>query len=123
MPDSRPGVDTRIACLTALAPARTSGLCSAGCPCAEAGVHNCPVKDVDAPKALWAGGFPAGPPDEDALGRLVDADCGRDDAENSYYEAAADAARVHLERARRRFRGQYLRRLRHRAERDRASYD
>ena len=42
----------------------------------------------------------------------MDADGGRDDAENSYYEEAADPGFVRMEEARRRFRGQYLRRLR-----------
>jgi hypothetical protein len=63
--------------------------------------------------------FPDGPPDKQALGRLVAADGGRDDAENSYYEAAADPDFVRLEAAQRRFNGQYLRRLRRRAERNR----
>jgi hypothetical protein len=82
-------------------------------------VHTCYVHDGDAPKASWVISFPAGPPDKDALARIVDLDGGRDDAENSYYEAAADPSFVLLESARRRFRAQYLRRLRRRADRDR----
>jgi hypothetical protein len=49
----------------------------------------------------------------------VDADGGRDEAENSYYEAAADPGFVRTEKAQRRFRGQYLRRLRRLADRNR----
>ena len=48
----------------------------------------------------------------------MDADGGRDDAENSYYEEAADPGFVRMAKARRRFRGQYLRRLRRLAGRD-----
>jgi hypothetical protein len=76
------------------------------------------VSEGDAPKA-WVSGFPAGPPAKIDLGRIVDSDGGRDEAENSYYEAAADPDHVRMETARRRFRGQYLRRLRRRGERDR----
>jgi len=77
------------------------------------------VHEVDAPKASWVGSFPAGSPDKEALGRIVDEDGGRDEAENSYFEAAADPSFVLLEQARRRFRGQYFRGLRRRANRDR----
>jgi hypothetical protein len=82
------------------------------------------MRERDAPKAGSASSFSAGPPDKHGLARIVDADDGRDDAENSYYEEAADPGFVCLETARRRFRGQYLRRLRRRraetgpAERD-----
>ena len=71
------------------------------------------MRERDAPKASWASSFSAGPPDKDGLARIVDADTdgGRDDAENSYYEEAADPGFLRLEKARRRFRGQYLRRL------------
>jgi hypothetical protein len=50
------------------------------------------MRERDAPKASWASSFSAGPPDKDGLARIVDADTdgGRDDAENSYYEEAAD---------------------------------
>jgi hypothetical protein len=77
-------------------------------------------KERDAPKAGWAGTFPAGPPGKEGLARVVESDGGRDEAENSYYEEAADPAFVHLERARRRFRGQYVRRLRRLGDRDRS---
>jgi hypothetical protein len=73
-----------------------------------------------APKAGWASRFPAGPPDKKGLARIVEADGGRDEAENSYYEEAADPGFVRLEKARRRFRGQYLRRLRHLDGKDRS---
>jgi hypothetical protein len=77
------------------------------------------VHDGDAPKASCVIRFPAVLSDKDALARIVDLDGGRDEAENSYYEAAADPRFALLEQARRRFRGQYLRRLRRRANRDR----
>jgi hypothetical protein len=70
------------------------------------------MAEQGAPKAGWVDSFPAGPPDKDGLARVVDADGGRDDAENSYYEEAADPSFVRIETARRRFRGQYLRHLR-----------
>jgi hypothetical protein len=72
-----------------------------------------PVSDgQDAPKAEWVSELPSGPPERESLARIVDADGGQDDAENAYYESAADPDAVRLETARRRFRGQYLRRLR-----------
>ena len=80
-----------------------------------------PMKETDAGKLDRVGSLPAGPPAKDGLTRIVDADGGRDDAENSYYEAAADPSFVQLEAARRRFRGQYLRRLKRLAERARSS--
>ena len=70
----------------------------------------------DAPKAGWVHGFPASPPDKDGLARIVDADGGRDDAENSYYEQAADPIFVRIETEQLRFRSQYLRRLRRLAD-------
>jgi hypothetical protein len=70
------------------------------------------MKQLDAGKLGWIARLPAGPPEKDALARIVDADGGRDDVENSYYEAAADPSFVRVETARRRVRGQYLRRLR-----------
>ena len=50
----------------------------------------------------------------------MDVDGGRDDAENSYYEGAADPGFVRLEKARRQFCGQYLRRLRRLSGRERS---
>ena len=79
------------------------------------------MKQFDAGKLDWVARLPAEPSAKDSLARLVDADSGRDDAENSYYEAAADPSFVAVEAARRRFRGQYLRRLRRLANRARAS--
>jgi hypothetical protein len=70
------------------------------------------MKELDASKLGWITRLPAGPPGKDALARIVDADGGRDDTENSYYEAAGDPSFVGVETAQRRFRGQYLRRLR-----------
>jgi hypothetical protein len=75
------------------------------------------MKEFDAGKLDWVARLPAGPPAKKSLARIVDADGGRDDAENSYYEAAADPSFVAVEAARRRFRGQYLRRLRRLANR------
>ena len=76
------------------------------------------MTEEDTAKA-WVVRLPDGPPDKVVLARIVDADGGRDDAENSYYEEAADPAYTRLETARRRYRGQYLRRLRRIAARDR----
>ena len=45
------------------------------------------------------------PPSKDSLARIVDADGGRDEAENSYYEACADPDYVRQETMQRRFRG------------------
>ena len=76
------------------------------------------MKELEAPKAGWASHLPAGPPDKVALAGIVDADGGRDDAENSHYEHAADPDFVRIEAARRRFRGQYFRHLRRIAHRN-----
>jgi hypothetical protein len=84
-----------------------------------AAIHTGGVREPDAPKAGWIHGFPASQPDKESLARIVDADGGRDEAENSYYEAAADPGFVRTEKAQRRFRGQYLRRLRRLADRNR----
>ena len=69
------------------------------------------MNELDVGKLDWVSSLPAGPPAKDGLARIVDADRGRDDAEHSYYEAVADPTFVQIEAARRRFRGQYLRRL------------
>lgn len=69
------------------------------------------MSDEGTPKG-WVVGLPSGLPDKVDLARVGDADNGADPAENSYYEAVADPSYVRLETARRRFRGQYLRRLR-----------
>jgi hypothetical protein len=78
------------------------------------------VEQPDAPKLGWVDGLPGGEPSHISLARVVDADAGPDEAENSYYESAADPRAVRIETSRRRFRGQYLRRLRRlsRADRD-----
>jgi hypothetical protein len=49
----------------------------------------------------------------------VDADDGQDEAENSYYEEAADPGFVRVETAQLRFCGQYLHRLRRLTDRGR----
>jgi len=64
------------------------------------------------PRTSWVLGLPDGPPEKDSLARIVDAAGGRDEAENFYYEACADPDYVREEREQRRYRGQYLRRLR-----------
>jgi hypothetical protein len=74
------------------------------------------VEDGDTPKA-WVLGLPDGLPEKVPLARVVDADGGMDEAENTYYEWAADPDSVHLETTQRRYRGQYLRRLRRLRER------
>jgi hypothetical protein len=80
-----------------------------------------PIKEFDVGKLDWVGSLPPGPPAKDGLTRIVDADGGGDDPENSYYEAAAHPSFVQIEAARRRFRGQCLRRLKRLAERARSS--
>ena len=66
------------------------------------------------PKEPWVERLDGGPPSRESLGRLVDEDGGRDEAENGYYESSADPQFVANETAQRRFRGQFRRRLRHR---------
>jgi hypothetical protein len=68
-----------------------------------------------APKLNWVIDLPADPSDKVSLRRVLDADGWQDEAEISYYEAFADPHYLFLDTARRRFRGQYLRRLRRRA--------
>ena len=64
------------------------------------------------PKARWVERLPAWPPAKDSLAHLVEED--HDEAETSYYEAAADPTFVYLEREQRRYRGAFRRRLRRR---------
>lgn len=47
------------------------------------------ARKPDASKVGLINSFPAGPPDKVGLARIVDADDGRDDAENSFYQGAA----------------------------------
>jgi len=75
----------------------------------------------DAPKLPMAVALPFGPDDKTSLAKIVDADGGRDDAEIGYYEAAADPLHLQNERARRRFKGLYIRRLRRLNSRSRDS--
>jgi hypothetical protein len=74
-------------------------------------------EEWEAAKFHWVQDLPAGPGDEDSLRRVLDSGGWQDEAEISYYEAVADPGYVYLETAQRRFRGQYLRRLRRRAHR------
>ena len=60
----------------------------------------------------WVLGLPEGPPEKDSLESIVDADGGMDEAENQYYEAAADPQFVQNERDQRRYRGAFVRRVR-----------
>jgi hypothetical protein len=66
---------------------------------------------VPSDKEPWVKNLPQGEPRKDGLARLVDED--HDEAETSYYEAAADPTFVAVERAQRRYRGMFRRRLRH----------
>jgi hypothetical protein len=77
------------------------------------------MPEVGGPKSEWVQYLPSGEPARFGLARLVESDDGRDDAENYYYEQASDPDFVRLERAQRRFRGQYLRRVRRLARRSR----
>jgi hypothetical protein len=77
------------------------------------------MEERDAPKLEWLGGLPEGQPSHVSLARVVDADGGRDEAESSYYETAADPSAVRMETSQRRFRGQYMRRLRRLSQRAR----
>jgi hypothetical protein len=65
-------------------------------------------------KSEWVDRLPSGPPLRDELAGLVDSDGGRDSAENEYFEMANDPQFVAIETAKRRFKGQLRRRLRHR---------
>jgi hypothetical protein len=75
---------------------------------------------MSSPKEPWAERFDAGPPMRESLGRVVDSDGGRDEAENAYFESSNDPQFVTIETAQRRFRGQFRRRLRHRDAQNRA---
>ena len=75
---------------------------------------------MSSPKEPWSERFDAGPPMHEELGRLVDWDGGRDEAENAYFESTNDPQFVAIETAQRRFRGQFRRRLRHREAKKRA---
>lgn len=79
------------------------------------------MPEVGGPKSEWVQYLPTGEPARFGLARLVESDGGRDSAENHYYEAASDPDFVRLERTQRRFRGQYLRRVRRLSRRDRSS--
>jgi len=110
---SQPQLGRRAAGLhvyASLAAAQVSPSAAMGA-CVVTGLHTGCMTEPGAPKAGWVDSFPADPPDKDGLARIVEADGGRDDAENSYYEQAADPRFVRIETARRRFRGQYLRRV------------
>jgi hypothetical protein len=77
----------------------------------------------NSPKSEWADDLPSGPSMRDELARLVDADGGRDPAENDYFEVANDPQFVERETVQRRFRGQLRRRLRHLQSRARGKPD
>ena len=83
--------------------------------------HTGLMKHLDAAKLGWVRRLPAAAPAKDALAGIVDADGGRDEAENSYYEAVSDPRFVRIETEQRRFRGRYLRRLRRLTERVRSN--
>ena len=69
-----------------------------------------PSEEFETEKQVWSEPFPRGEPNHLTLGRLVDED--HDEAETSYYEAAADPTAVAIESAQRHYRGMLLRRLR-----------
>jgi hypothetical protein len=75
---------------------------------------------MKSPKEEWAARLDAGPAARASLGRLVNEDGGRDEAENAYFESANDPQFVAIETAQRRFRGQFRRRRRHRDAKKRA---
>ena len=79
--------------------------------------------ESNSPKSEWAKHLPAGPPLKDDLARLLDQDGARDEAENSYLEAASDPQFAQNENERRRFQSQLRRRLRHRSARQRGRED
>jgi hypothetical protein len=83
--------------------------------------HTGIVMDESRPKA-WVLGFPARPPLKDSPDRLIAEGGGSDAASNAYYQfevnRANDPTYVRQEAARRRFRGQYLRRLRRLRQRE-----
>ena len=66
-------------------------------------------------KSPWVEGLPKGEPLKEGLARLVDED--QDEAEVEHYERVADPTFVAVERARRRYRGMFKRRLRRRRDR------
>ena len=78
--------------------------------------HTWPVADESTPKA-WVIGFPAGPPMKDWF-RARDQDLSQNSELQAEVEGANDPAKVRMETAQRRFRGQYLRRLRRLHERE-----
>ncbi|MEQ7008524.1 hypothetical protein ABN028_20330 [Actinopolymorpha sp. B17G11] len=79
------------------------------------------MTDESTPKA-WVVGLPASPPMKDSPEELLMAAGGSDAPSNPYYQLevdhANDPAFVRQETARRRFRGQYLRRLRRLRQRE-----
>lgn len=76
---------------------------------------------MSSPKEPWVDRLDGGPPSRESLGRLVDEDGGRDEAEVGYYESATNPQFIANETAQRRFRGQFRRRLRHREAKMRSS--
>jgi hypothetical protein len=72
-----------------------------------------PVEETS--KLGWVMDLPAGTPDREVLAELVEAD--HDEFETQLYEAFADPEFVAIDREKRRYRGQFMRRLRHRSVR------
>lgn len=82
-----------------------------------------PVAVTESPKHSWVERLLAGEPMKASLGRLVERDGARDQAEVEYYEVAADPSVDGIETAQRRYRAQFRRRLRHRQSRADAQKD
>jgi hypothetical protein len=82
-----------------------------------------PVAMTKSSKHSWVDRLPAGEPMKASLGRLVEQDGARDQAEVEYYEVAADPSVDSIETAQRRYRSQFRRRLRHRQSRADAQKD
>jgi len=70
--------------------------------------------DWESEKVVWTEPFPSGPPDKDAIGRLVEED--HDEFETQIYEHYADPTYVRVETARRRYRGMIRRRFHRRRD-------
>lgn len=67
--------------------------------------------DPTSPKLPWVAPLPNGASDKQELAHLVESRTA-DDFETELYEAAADPLHVQIERDQRRYRGQFLRRMR-----------
>lgn len=69
--------------------------------------------DLGSPKLPWVTPLPNGASDKQELAHLIESRP-NDEFETELYEAAADSLVVQIEREQRRYRGQFLRRIRRR---------